>query len=460
MRIHAALVASLLSRIFAPLSLRLLRPAHRTLKNPILAKYAQHLGLGASGSVVPLIDAMNTQYYGTVYIGSPPQEFNLLFDTGSSNLWVPSSKCSFLDFACYFHHKYYSSKSKTYVPNGEKFSIQYGTGSLTGFLSQDQVILGGQTITNQVFAEATMQPGITFLAAKFDGILGLAFQNISVDDVVPPFVNMMKQNLVPAHLFAFWLSRDPATNMTGGEMDLGGIDPAHYTGTFTYAPLTNDTYWQYKIDGLVVGSVNACPGGCAAIADTGTSLIAGPVDMVAAIAKEVGAIGVLSEECQQIVSEYEPTIVKDLIAGLNATTICTDIGLCPNSAECGVCKFVIGSIDTILPENRTQTEIVLALDSICNLLPNTAGENFVDCSTVSQMPTVTFTVSGVPLTLSGEDYVVSLTTEGETICILGFAGINLPPQIGPLWIMGDVFIGKYYTVFDYGGQRVGFAPAV
>lgn len=193
---------------------------------------------------MPLIDALNTQYYGTVYIGQPPQEFNLLFDTGSSNLWVPSSKCSFLDFACYFHHKYYSSKSSTYVANGEKFSIQYGTGSLTGFLSQDWVTLGGQVIKNQVFAEATMQPGITFLAAKFDGILGLAFQNISVDNVVPVFYNMMSQKLVPAPLFAFWLSRDPSTNVTGGEMDLGGIDSAHYTGSFTYAPLTNDTYWQ------------------------------------------------------------------------------------------------------------------------------------------------------------------------------------------------------------------------
>ncbi|XP_029361757.1 pepsin A-like [Echeneis naucrates] len=245
-------------------------------------------------------------YYGVISIGTPPQSFSVIFDTGSSNLWIPSVYCS--SQACQNHRKFDPQQSSTYVWDGRSLSIQYGTGSMTGYLASDNVEVGGITVSKQVFGMSqTEAPFMAHMQA--DGILGLAFQSIASDNVVPVFDNMIKQGLVSESLFSVYLS---SNGQQGSEVVFGGIDSSHYTGQITWIPLTSATYWQIQMDSVIInGQTVACSGGCQAIIDTGTSLIVGPNSDINNINSWVGAstnqYGDATVNCQNVGSMPDVT---------------------------------------------------------------------------------------------------------------------------------------------------------
>ncbi|XP_068121646.1 cathepsin E [Hyperolius riggenbachi] len=324
----------------------------------------------------PLMTYYDMEYFGQITIGTPPQTFTVIFDTGSSNLWIASIYCT--SQACMSHNRYQPSQSSSYVSNGESFYIQYGTGNLTGILGIDEVTVQGIAVQNQTFAESVSEPGSTFADSNFDGILGLAFPNLAVDNCVPVFDNMISQNLVELPLFGVFLNRDPNSS-EGGELVFGGFDTSRFSGQLNWVPVTVPGYWQIQVDAIqVAGETLFCLEGCQAIVDTGTSLITGP------------------------------------------------------SADIGQLQNFLG-------------------------FTSQDGADGVSCSNLSQMPTITFTINGVNYPLTAEQYTLQ---DGGGYCGSGFQGQDMPPPVGPLWILGDVFIGQYYSVFDRGSNRVGLAPAI
>ncbi|KAL5715394.1 phytepsin [Ranunculus cassubicifolius] len=445
------------------------------------AKY----GLTSSGDVVVLKNYMDAQYFGEIGIGTPPQKFTVIFDTGSSNLWVPSTKC-YLSVACYFHSKYKASQSSTYQKNGKSAEIHYGTGAIAGYFSEDNVQVGDITVKQQEFIEATKEPGVTFVAAKFDGILGLGFKEISVGQAVPVWYNMLKQGHIKQPVFSFWLNRKVGEE-EGGEIVFGGSDPNHYKGKHTYVPVTQKGYWQFDmgdvaIDGKTTGF---CSGGCAAIADSGTSLLAGPTSIITEINHAIGAAGVVSAQCKAVVSQYGVMIMDMLLAeAAQPKKICSSLSLCTfdgsrgvsggiesvvgeekvsdgilSDAMCSACEMTVVWMQNQLKQNQTQERILSYVNELCEKVPNPMGTSAVDCGKLESMPRVSFTIAGKQFELAPNEYVLKVGEGSAAQCISGFTAMDVPPPRGPLWILGDVFMGRYHTEFDFGNLRVGFAEA-
>jgi hypothetical protein len=105
---------------------------------------------------------LDAQYFIDVEIGTPPQKFTMVPDTGSSNLWVYSSKC--LAIPCWMHPTFDSSKSSSYTKNGEAFDITYGSGSIKGSVGQDVAMIGDITAP-MGFGEVTSVSGASFYAS-------------------------------------------------------------------------------------------------------------------------------------------------------------------------------------------------------------------------------------------------------------------------------------------------------
>lgn len=453
--------------------------------------YWSHTGIREDGSlhdggedIIALKNHMNAQYFGTIGVGCPPQNFTVMFDTGSSNLWVPSAKCIF-SLACFFHPKYESRQSSTYKENGTPASIHYGTGAISGFFSEDQVTVGGLVVDNQEFIEATHEPGFTFLAAKFDGILGLAFQEISVEGSVPVWYNMIKKGLVPERVFSFWLNRN-ANDSDGGEIVFGGADPKHYKGSHTYTRVTRKGYWQFEMGDFLIGgkSTGICVDGCAAIADSGTSLIAGPITAIAQINEQIGATGVVNEECKQVVAGYGQEMVELLKAKTPPSEVCSKIGLCTFDgahgisagiesvvdeetqksedgmfdATCNACEMAVTWMQSEFVQNHTKEGTLEYVNRLCDNMPSPVG-SVVDCRHIDSLQSVSFSIGGTTFELRPEQYILKVGEGFVAQCMSGFTALDIPPPVGPLWILGDVFMGAYHTIFDYDKMRVGFAES-
>ncbi|ODV90438.1 hypothetical protein CANCADRAFT_25539 [Tortispora caseinolytica NRRL Y-17796] len=321
---------------------------------------------------------INAQYYGTIELGTPPVRFKVVFDTGSSNTWVPSSQCTSL--SCKFHKKYSAKKSSTHRANGTKIRVNYGSGSMSGFVSHDILRVGDMQIEDQAFAEATYLPGPAFLFGKFDGIFGLGFPSLSVRRTVPPLQNAIAQGMLDYPVFAFSIRHQDVKE--AGFVTFGSIDESAYVGNIIEIPVSREGYWEvpltalhmdkfYNESSLDIDFLNSPIG---AVIDTGTSLLGFPSQIA--------------------------EILNDIIGATYKN-----------------------------------------------------GMYRVDCAKRDSLPDLRIFLDGHDFSLSPYEYIV----KHKKKCYSAITKVDIRPPIGPLVILGNAFLRKYYSVYDIANRTVGLA---
>jgi cathepsin E len=329
----------------------------------------------AGSSSFPVTNIVDT-YVASVGVGSPPSQYSLLIDTGSSNTWLGATK------------KYVVTS--TSVKTSNKVSVSYGSGSFSGTEYTDTVTLSSSlVITKQSIGVASTSSDFTGL----DGILGVGPVALTQGTLSPgtntliPTVtdNLFSQGTISSNVLGIFYAPTTSQSTANGELTFGGTDTTKITTAVAYSPVTTTSpaslYWG--INQSVAYGTTTIMSTTAGIVDTGTTLIYLPTD---AYNKYVSATGATLDNNTGLLKVSSVTSLKSLF-------------------------FTMGGVAYELTANAQQWPHAL----------NTAAGG----------------------TASGNYLVV------QDIGSVSGTGLD--------FITGYTFLERYYSVFDTGAKRIGFA---
>ena len=220
---------------------------------------------GSSG-MVPLTDymsgSMDVLYYGPISIGTPAQSLTVDFDTGSADLWVsglcfPTSLTNPqlpVNCAGCTSQQFNASASSSYVNKNTAFSVEYGSGSVSGTLAQENVQMANTAVNGQYFG-AVNSESADFYSNPNSGVIGMAFSAISSSGKPTYFENLISNKAVAAPLFGFHLTRK---QVTGSGLCIGCYDSSKFSGGINWVPVISQTYWSVSMTGFsATGKTNA-----------------------------------------------------------------------------------------------------------------------------------------------------------------------------------------------------------
>ncbi|EGN95223.1 hypothetical protein SERLA73DRAFT_187569 [Serpula lacrymans var. lacrymans S7.3] len=258
----------------------------------LMAKYGAAPQKRSSGTNLITNQNADSSFFGSVAIGTPAVAFDVILDTGSSDLWVADNSCQ---TGCNRVATYDVTTSSTFKNLSQPFSIQYGSGEAAGSLGQDVVQIAGFSVANQTFgAVNAVSSGL--LNTPVSGLIGLAWQSIASSGATPLWETLANSGKWDQPLMAFQLTRfinatSPQALEPGGTFTMGSVNQSLYTGTIDYQNIPDTpSYWILPMTSMTVqGNSVSIPTGSASYSaiDTGTTLVGGPSSAIQSIFAQI-----------------------------------------------------------------------------------------------------------------------------------------------------------------------------
>ncbi|XP_055678613.1 cathepsin D-like [Lutzomyia longipalpis] len=356
----------------------------------------------------PITPYLDAQYFGTISFGTPPQSFQVIFDTGTTYTWIPVVNCNALrkvvsldlDFLgwnlvevttvertkCAQTNKYDATKSTTPPTIGTSANLPYYAGSISGNIIQDVLQINGDTVPIPQYFLGIDVYSLPTTYTEIDGVFGL---NPFINDEGYVLIANLFRDIVPTNsqqFFSYYLSSDEPV----GEFTISGVNeqhcPLNIDQGYTYYLRNFYNYWTTAMAQFSVGdSQNLCPGiSCDVFFATGTSSIFGPPEDIQVIRQQLKA--------QLDTSTNQYTVECDVVPELPQIVILFDAPLSGDNNQ-----FFINSNDYIYQQG--------------------------------------------------------------SICYLRFKENPLTDQNRRIWIFGEAFMKGKCVVFHYNGRRIGIANA-
>ncbi|TPX48238.1 hypothetical protein SeMB42_g03091 [Synchytrium endobioticum] len=381
-----------------------------TTLNPWTSGSSGLASTGTLGASVKLATSSGLRYNGAlvgqIKLGTPAQTFTVILDTGSQTFWVRGANCTRSNSCLATDSGYNAASSSTFKSSTSAVTQlgPYGDGlNAFGLSGIETMGLAAVTATNMPFYYAiNVTTGSSQLGA--DGIMGIPAangHNATFDGQYVPGV-FAQQKLLDSNIWAFWYNNTQTTvgnSYLDGQLSLGGIDTALYTGSLLFVPLL----WDVATLPASLMSLSA-------------------FWFVSLTSISVGSAG-------------------------NVLSSTTAPGYAGQRSQSGY------------QVNKPVAAIASALKGKVYTGPGVSNGFYgPNCNELAYQdyPNITFTLGGVPLSLPPKGYTIPDSTNNYCNGFFIFqASLHAPLNGG---IMGNLQQSNYYNVFDWSGRKIGFAP--